>query len=100
MRISEVIGNVTLSKCHPSLEAARWLLAVPLTAAGLGGDPAGRGEPFIVYDEIGAGDDCFIAVSDGAEASAPFYPKVKPIDAYNAAILDNIEIESGLSTSP
>ena len=93
MRISEVIGNVTLSKCHPSLEGARWLVAVPLTAEGLSGDEAGRGEPYIVYDEIGAGDDCFIAVSDGAEASAPFYPEVKPIDAYNAAILDSIEIE-------
>ena len=29
-----------------------------------------------------------IAISEGAEASAPFHPDQKPIDAYNAAILD------------
>jgi ethanolamine utilization protein EutN len=92
MKISEVIGNVSLSKCHPSLNAARWLIAVPLSQAGLKGKATGRGEPYVVYDELGAGPGSQIAVSDGAEASAPFYPDVKPIDAYNAAILDSIEI--------
>ena len=33
-----------------------------------------------------------IAVSEGAEAAQPFRPLDKPIDAYNAAILDAVDI--------
>lgn len=92
MRIAEVIGRVTLSARHPSLAGATWLLAVPLTAAGLSGDTAGRGEAFVVFDEWGAGEGSLIAVSEGAEAANPFHPDVKPIDAYNAAILDTVNL--------
>ena len=93
MRIAEVIGRVTLSKWHPSLGGAVWLVAVPLLREGLKGKKSGRGEPFVVYDERGAGSGSRIAVSESAEASAPFYPDQKPIDAYNTAILDAIEVE-------
>ncbi|MGH7199481.1 MAG: EutN/CcmL family microcompartment protein [Planctomycetaceae bacterium] len=93
MRIAEVIGKVTLSKWHPAVGGARWLIAVPLDQAGLKGDANGRGEPFVVYDELGAGGGHHIGVADGAEAAAPFHPDQKPLDAYNAAILDAITIE-------
>ncbi|HUG89883.1 MAG TPA: EutN/CcmL family microcompartment protein [Planctomycetaceae bacterium] len=93
MRIAEVIGKVTLSQWHPSLAAARWVVAVPLAQEGLRDRTQGRGEPFVVYDEFNAGTGALIAVSEGAEASAPFHPDQKPIDAYNAAILDRVEIE-------
>jgi ethanolamine utilization protein EutN len=93
MRIAEVIGKVTLSQCHPALIGARWLVAVPLAQEGLRDRAQGRGEPFIVYDEINADGGCLIAVSEGAEASAPFHPEQKPIDAYDAAILDHVEVE-------
>lgn len=93
MRLCEVIGSVTLSRWHPSLTGASWKLVVPLNRAGLQGDESGRGEPFIVFDELGAGEGAMIAVSEGAEAAATFYPGVKPIDGYNTAILDTLEIE-------
>ena len=93
MRIAEVIGKVTLSKWHPSIEGATWIVSVPLTKGGLQGEKSGRREPIIVYDELGANTASLIAVSEGTEASAPFFPEVKPIDAYNAAILDTIEVE-------
>ena len=93
MRIADVIGRVTLSQCHASLRGATWLLGVPLTAEGLRGDAAGRGEPFVIYDELGASPGALIAVSEGAEAAAPFYPDTKPVDGYNAAILDTVNIE-------
>ena len=93
MRVAETIGTVTLSKCHPTLQGATWLVAVPLTLEGLAGKRAGRGEPVVVFDEFGAGVGTRIAVSEGTEAAAPFYPDTKPIDAYNAAILDTIEFE-------
>lgn len=93
MRIAEVIGRVTLSQCHPSLRGATWLVGVPLTADGIQGAASGRGEPFVIYDEMGASPGTLIAVSEGAEAAAPFYPETKPVDGYNAAILDTVRIE-------
>lgn len=92
MRIGEVIGNVTLSRCHPSLTAASWKIAVPLSAEGLRDRTQGRGEAYVVFDEIGSGDGSLIAISEGGEAVAPFYPNVKPIDAYASALLDTVEI--------
>jgi len=50
------------------------------------------GAEFVVYDELGAGEGNQIAVSEGREASMPFYPEDKVIDAYNAAILDHIDM--------
>ena len=93
MRIAEVIGKVTLSRSHPSLKGARWLVGVALNQDGINGKDSGRSEPFVIYDELGAGEGCRIAISESAEAAAPFYPDTKPIDAYNAAILDEIVIK-------
>jgi ethanolamine utilization protein EutN len=92
MRIAEVIGRVTLSKWHPSLDGASWKLGVPLSHAALKGEAGGRDEAFVIYDELGAGERSLIAVSEGAEAAAPFHPKQVPLDAYNAAILDSVVV--------
>ena len=92
MRIGEVIGRVTLARCHPDLQGAVWTVVVPLSRAGLTSSTAGRGEPIVVFDELGADLRSKIAISDGAEASAPFHPRVKPIDAYCAALLDEIRV--------
>lgn len=98
MRIAEIIGRCTLSVCHPSLRGATWLIGVPLTqegiqnaVAGKSKDP-GRNEAIVIFDGLGAGSGDLIAVSEGAEAAAPFAPNLKPIDAYDAAILDRVEI--------
>lgn len=92
MRIGEVIGTVTLTTCHPSLAGGRYRLVVPLSFGMLTGKTADRDEELVVYDELGAGLGDRIAFSEGAEAAQPFYPKDKPIDAYNSAILDHIQI--------
>ena len=92
MTICRVIGTVTLAKCHPLLQGAVWRVCVPLNQAELAGSPAPGQEAFVTYDELGAGLGALIGVSDGAEASAPFHPDQKPIDAYNAAILDAVEV--------
>lgn len=94
MRIGEVIGSVTLSLCHPSLEAATWRIVVPFTRSNLEGTSNEREEPLVVFDELRAGIGNRIAFTESAEASAPFYPEQKPIDAYNAAILDTIDVTS------
>jgi microcompartment protein CcmK/EutM len=92
MRIAEIIGRVTLSRCHPSLRGATWKVVVPLDRQGLAGKESGRGEPFVIFDELGAGEGSLVGVSEGAEASAPFHPNVKPIDGYAAAILDQVDL--------
>ncbi|GAB5440257.1 MAG: hypothetical protein Fues2KO_06060 [Fuerstiella sp.] len=92
MRFMECIGKVTLSRCHPSLQGASWKVAVPLMLEGLKGDATGRTEAIVVFDELGAGNGHLLAVSESAEAAAPFHPDTKPIDAYNAAILDHVNL--------
>lgn len=93
MRIMETIGKVTLARCHPSLLGASWKVAVPLMAEGLEDTSKGRTEPLVLLDEFGAGIGSLLAVSESAEAAAPFHPEQKPIDAYNAAILDDINLQ-------
>lgn len=92
MRIMECIGKVTLSKWNPALDGASWKVAVPLMHDGILGMESGRTEPIVIYDELGAGNGSLMAVSESAEASAPFHPAQKPIDAYNSAILDKINL--------
>ncbi|MEZ6062288.1 MAG: EutN/CcmL family microcompartment protein [Planctomycetaceae bacterium] len=89
----ECIGTVTLSRCHASLNGATWKLAVPLMHGGLCGSESGRTEPVVVFDELGAGIGSLMAVSESAEAAAAFYPDTMPIDAYDAAIIDNLNID-------
>src|ERR1043166_2826908 len=93
MQIGEVIGYVTLNRWHPSLAGARYPLAVPLTLDELADQTPPRGEELVVYDELGAGIGSRIAISEGGEAAQPFLPDIKPIDAYNAAILDSIHVQ-------
>ncbi len=93
MRIAEVIGNVTLSRIHPALAGFRWIIAVPysLQALKAGGPP--DGEDFVVLDEMRADVGQKIAVSEGVEATMPFHPVMKPVDAYAACILDTVVVK-------
>ncbi len=92
MRIAEVIGTVTLSQSHPSLVGGRLKLAIPLALDELGSATRPRAEELVVYDEIGAGVGDRIMFSEGGEAAQPFFPDLKPVDAYNAGILDKINL--------
>lgn len=99
MRIGKVIGQLTLSRGHDSLTGAQWKIVVPASEADLleGAEPTS--EDLVVYDEISAGEGQLVAFSEGAEASMPFYPNNKPIDAYAAAILDRVEIKNDRPTT-
>ena len=94
MRIGEIIGTVTLNRSHPSLSGASFKLAVPLSLANLTGAEPVTGEELVLYDELGAGIGSRVAISEGGEAAQPFQPEMKPVDAYNAAILDQINIDT------
>ena len=92
MRFARIIGRVTLSVSEPAFEGGRFLLGMP----SLPDDPEartrgvpGKGNSFVIYDNLGASEGDLIAYTDGAEAAAPF-SQPTPCDAYNAAILDRV----------
>ena len=99
MQIFKVIGNVTLSRSHPSFQGARLLATEPTGSSAVGGPAPTDPDLVIVWDDLGAGLGSQIAVSDGAEAAQPFKPVLKPVDAYNSAILDEISFESKVTQS-
>ena len=91
MQLYKVIGNVTLSRAHPSFRGSSLKATLPY-----GDELLGRkvtdSDLTIVWDDLGAAEGSIIAVSDGAEAAQAFKPAQKPVDAYNAAILDEINL--------
>ena len=93
MKLFRAIGNVTLSRCHPSFDGAKLLATEPEGHQTLGAKKAADPDLVIVWDERGAGDGSLLAVSDGAEAAQAFRPDLKPVDAYCSAILDNVFVD-------
>ena len=94
MRIAKIIGNVTLNQAHPSYQGASLKVAVPLSLDNLLDEQIElRSDVEIIWDELGAGNGNLIAMAEGPEACRPFRPEKKPVSAYNAAILDDIEVQ-------
>lgn len=98
MRLARVLGQVVMRVCEPSLKPGRWLVCEVLDEGGLSNTARyrKRSEPMpqslVVFDELGAGVGQIIAVSEGREAAMPFHPQRVPIDAYCAAIMDQIHL--------
>jgi microcompartment protein CcmK/EutM len=93
MRIAKVVGTVTLNRCHPSFNGARLRLVVPLSLAELKGEQEPQADEMVAWDDHGAGLGSLVAISEGAEASQPFRPEMKAVDAYASAILDAVSID-------
>jgi ethanolamine utilization protein EutN len=92
MRLGHVIGRVTLSKQDPAYKGARFLIVQPFDKekfAGAPMTPLAKGLSLVVYDNLGAGAGHVIGFTEGAEATAPF-DQPTPVDAFNAAIVDEI----------
>ena len=99
MRIARVIGTVTLSHKHPSLRPGRLMIADALDQQALiehqQSTPRSKPMPesLVALDLLGAGIGQLVAISEGREACAPFFPDKVLIDAYCAAILDNVDVD-------
>ena len=67
----------------------------------MAGEPRKTSENLVVYDNLGAREGDTIAFAESREACMPFYPeKIVPLDAYNAAIVDHLEVDnSGLTAA-
>ena len=94
MKLGSVIGRVTLSKAVPELEGARWLVVSPFTREHFQQDAAtrtvlGNDPSLVVYDALGGGVGQTIGYVEGREAAQAF-EKPTPIDAINAALVDEI----------
>ncbi len=93
MRIGTVEGFVTLSRSWDTLAGGRLLLVRVHSRGALAGQASSSAERIVVYDELGANAGEMIAFSESREAAMPFFPeKLVPIDAYNAAILDSLNL--------
>jgi len=93
MRIADVIGTVTLSRVHPALSGARWIIGVPYSLRALQESKTPDGEDLVIFDNLGAGNGNRIGFSEGGEAAVPFYPERKPVDAFCACILDQVVLK-------
>lgn len=94
MRIGKVIGRVTLTQTYETLVGGRFLLVEVQDRFSLVGKARKSTESLVVYDHLGAREGDVIAFTESREAAMPFYPEKRvPLDAYNAAILDQAVVE-------
>jgi len=94
MKLGSVIGRVTLSKVVPELRGARWLIVTPFTRDHFRRDPEGpvklgRDPSPVIYDSLGGAVGQTVGYIEGREAAQPF-DRPPPIDAINAALVDEI----------
>lgn len=95
MRIGKVVGRVTLTQPYETLVGGRFLIVEVQDRSALRGEKRKSTEALVVYDHLGAHDGDMIAFTESREACMPFYPEKRvPLDAYNAAILDHVEIRT------
>jgi len=92
MRIAKIIGKVTLSRSHPTLKGLSLRVGVPLSLEDITTDAPPQSDCLVLVDQLGAGLGSLIALAESMEAAAPFLPDKKPLDAYNAAILDDLGV--------
>ena len=93
MRIGKVMGRVCLTQTYETLVGGRFLLVEVQDRFSLTGRPRQSKESLVVYDHFGATDGDLIAFTESREATMPFYPEKRvPLDAYNCAILDQVQV--------
>jgi microcompartment protein CcmK/EutM len=90
--MGKVIGSVTLSRSLEEVAGGRYVIVVPESGDAIRHGAAPTGEPVVVYDELSPGSGTRVAFSEGREAAMPFHPRPVPIDAYCAAILDDVRM--------
>lgn len=94
MRFGKVVGQVTLCRSYNTLTGGRFLIVEVQDRFALAGQSRQTKESLVVYDHLGAGLGQLIAFSESREACMPFYPEKRvPIDAYCAALLEQVVIE-------
>mgnify|MGYP006226292383 CR=1 FL=1 len=99
MRLGKVVGKVTLNRCHPSYIGTKLRLVVPLALDDLPDAADPQADTLVVWDEIGTGEGCIIAIIECHEASHHFRTEVKAGEAYASALIDELRLDQGLVDS-
>jgi microcompartment protein CcmK/EutM len=100
MRLARIIGNVTLNRMLSDFPAGSFQIVEVLDAQALTGlDTHTRRkspmpESLVALDQLGAGVGQIIGVSEGREATMPFWPRRVPVDSYVCAILDQVDYDA------
>ena len=92
MRLAKVIGTVTLIHSIAEFEAATLKAVLPLKLDELEKQDTDSPDFLVMWDELGTRNGDVVALSEGGEAAQPFRPAIKPVDAYNAALIDEIDL--------
>ena len=92
MKIARIVGTVTLSRCHPTMNSIPFRLVETADRFDEAKQPVFSNEQIVACDILGSGVGDLVALAEGPEAAQPFRPDIKPIDASTAAILDTIEL--------
>ncbi len=88
MKVARVVGNVWSTKKTDKIAALRLLFIQPL-----GKDLKPAGEVLVAADEIGAGIDEMVIVTQGAPAMQAFdRDQPVPVDAVVVGIVDSLEM--------
>ncbi len=88
MLLAKVIGNVWSTKKKDEISALRLLFIQPL-----GGNLRPNGNVLIAADEVGAGFDELVIVTQGSPAMQAFNKADPvPVDAVVVGIVDNLEM--------
>jgi ethanolamine utilization protein EutN len=76
MYYSRVVGSATATVKHPSMEGCKLLLVMALQADG----HTPEGDPILVVDRLGAGqDETVIVTSDGIATRELLHSKTSPV---------------------
>ena len=88
MLLAKVVGNVWSTKKKDAISSLRLLFIQPL-----GKDLKPDGQVLIAVDEVGAGFEELVIVTQGAPAMQAFdKEKLIPVDAVVVGIVDNLEV--------
>jgi microcompartment protein CcmK/EutM len=93
MLLAKIVGTVTLGRAHPALSGARLRCVEALESLDQLSDTAWGGTDLhVAWDDLGSAEGDIIAMAEGPEAALPLRPRLVPLDAYAAAIIDHLDI--------
>ena len=90
--IARTVGTVTLSRCHPTLNASTLRCVEQVMQIADLDKQAPSTDTIVAWDLVGSGIGDLVAVAEGPESAQPFAPEIKPLDASIVAILDHIQL--------
>jgi len=93
MRISRVIGKVTMNRRLPEIKPGSYLIVRPYNRGSLAGRNEGNDETLVMYDCLAAREGDLVGLVEGREAAMPFWPEKVPFDCYNACILEQVNFQ-------